>query len=56
MPQKTICRKCGMVLYEGYELRAPEETIRQLNGVCPRCGNRLLFNPDDILLKIAEKR
>jgi DNA-directed RNA polymerase subunit RPC12/RpoP len=55
MPQKIVCRECGEVLYESYELKPPEEIIEQLGGTCPRCGKKLKFNPNDILVQIVKK-
>ncbi|MEJ2241355.1 MAG: hypothetical protein P8Y18_04350 [Candidatus Bathyarchaeota archaeon] len=38
MPQKVICEKCGFVLYEGSELKPPDEIIQNHDGKCSKCG------------------
>jgi len=43
MPQQIICDGCGAVLYEGRELKAPEEIIQENGGTCPQCGKKLSF-------------
>lgn len=45
MPQKIICEECNEILYYGKDLKPPEETIQQSNGICQKCGKKLLFNP-----------
>ncbi len=50
-----ICKRCGEILYEGGELKPPEEIIEQLEGVCPRCNQKLKFDPNDVQVKIAIK-
>ena len=51
MPQKVICEACGEVLYNGVDLKPPEEVIQQFNGKCPRCGRQLVFNPEKVEIK-----
>jgi len=48
MPQQVICDKCGAVLYEGRELKAPEEIIHENGGTCPQCGKKLSFLPERV--------
>lgn len=48
MPQKIICGNCGDVLYEGSELKPPEELIEKLNGKCLKCGKELIFDLNKI--------
>jgi hypothetical protein len=48
MPQKILCTGCNTVLYDGFELESPLEILQRNNGVCPKCGRRLGFNPDTI--------
>jgi DNA-directed RNA polymerase subunit RPC12/RpoP len=50
-----VCRTCKEVLYESYELKPPAEIIEQLGGSCPRCGQKLRFDPNDVEVKIAVK-
>jgi len=48
MPQKIICGSCNEVLYEGNDLKLPEELVQQFKGTCPKCGKRLSFDPRNI--------
>jgi len=50
-----VCKTCGEILYESYELKPPEEVVEQLGGTCPRCGQRLKFNPNEVQVKILRK-
>mgnify|MGYP001035184802 CR=1 FL=1 len=50
-----ICKACGEVLYESYELKPPAEIIEQLGGVCPRCNQKLKFDPGEVQVKIVPK-
>jgi len=54
-PQKMVCKACGEVLYESHELKAPAEIIEQLGGVCPRCNQKLKFDPSEVQVKIVVK-
>ncbi|MBS7640322.1 MAG: hypothetical protein QXJ19_06270 [Candidatus Bathyarchaeia archaeon] len=45
MPQKVLCDGCGETLYEGYEIKSPEEIYETYNGRCPKCGKKLLLIP-----------
>ena len=54
MPQRVICRECNAVLYEGGDLKPPDEVIQQHNGKCPKCGKKLSFMPTDVEVKPAE--
>jgi RNase P subunit RPR2 len=51
MPQRVICQKCGTILYEGIELIAPEEIVQRLDGICPKCGKKLSFNPENVTIR-----
>jgi phage FluMu protein Com len=48
MPQTVFCQKCGEVLYEGPELKPPEEILLKFDGKCPKCGKRLSGLPLDV--------
>jgi hypothetical protein len=48
MPQHIICDECRAVLYEGRELKAPEEIIQENGGICPQCGKKLSFFPEKV--------
>jgi len=54
VPQQVICHECGFVLYEGKELRPPDEIIQQHDGKCPKCGKKLSFIPKKVEVKSAE--
>ena len=51
MTQKILCTGCNTILYEGFELESPLEIILRNNGVCPRCGKKLYFDPDIIKIE-----
>jgi DNA-directed RNA polymerase subunit RPC12/RpoP len=55
LPQKVICEKCGAVLYEGLELKPPDEIIQTNNGKCPKCGKKISFVPKKVLVRSAEE-
>ena len=48
MPQRILCMGCNTSLYDGFELESPLEIIQRNNGVCPKCGRRLSFDPDAV--------
>jgi DNA-directed RNA polymerase subunit RPC12/RpoP len=48
VPQKVICEKCGFVLYEGSELKPPDEIIQTNDGKCPKCGKKISFIPKKV--------
>jgi DNA-directed RNA polymerase subunit RPC12/RpoP len=51
MPQHVSCQACGHVLYEGPELRPPDEILQDNEGKCPKCGKKLSFIPIDVNVK-----
>ena len=51
MPQKVSCNGCGNVLYEGNELKAPDEIISAYDGKCNKCGKELSLYPINIEVK-----
>ena len=53
MPQKVICEKCGFVLYEGTELKPPDEIIQTHEGKCPECGKEISFIPTKVEVTAA---
>ena len=55
MPQKIICGSCGEVLYDGNDLKPPEELIQQLKGVCPSCGKKLAFDPAKVDIRVSQE-
>jgi rubredoxin len=51
MPQYVTCQGCGHILYDGTELRPPDEIIHEHDGKCPKCGKKLSFVPIDVNVK-----
>lgn len=51
MPQQVVCEECGRILYDGLDLRPPEELIQEYDGKCPKCGKKLSFAPKKIEVK-----
>jgi hypothetical protein len=56
MPQRVICHGCNHVLYEGSELKPPDEIISQNSGKCPKCDKKLSLLPIDVEVKPIFKR
>jgi DNA-directed RNA polymerase subunit RPC12/RpoP len=48
MPQQVLCDGCGEILYQGDDLKSPEEIYQMYNGVCPKCGRKLLLIPQKV--------
>jgi hypothetical protein len=38
-------------LYEGAELRPPDEILHEFEGKCPKCGKKLSLIPIDVDVK-----
>ncbi len=55
MPQRVICEECGAILYEGVDLRPPDEIIQDYDGKCPKCGRKLSFTPKEVEVKSIEQ-
>ncbi|UCE16525.1 MAG: hypothetical protein JSV12_02635 [Candidatus Bathyarchaeota archaeon] len=51
LPQQVVCEECGRILYDGVDLRPPEELIQEYDGKCPKCGKKLSFAPKKIEIK-----
>jgi DNA-directed RNA polymerase subunit RPC12/RpoP len=51
MPQRVLCDKCGAILYEGFELTPPDEIVQRYDGKCPKCGKKLAFSPENVVIK-----
>jgi hypothetical protein len=49
MPQRIHCRRYGSILYEGIELKRPDEIVQRYEYRCPKCGRKL----SSVLIKIA---
>lgn len=55
MPQKVNCRQCGYVLYQGEELRSPEEILQVHEGKCPKCSVKLSLSPMNVNVGASSK-
>jgi hypothetical protein len=55
MPQRVICHGCNHVLYEGLELKPPDEIISQNGGKCPKCNRKLSLLPIGVEVKPVSK-
>ena len=51
LPQRVICQQCGYLLYDGAELRPPDEILHEHNGKCPKCGKKLALIPINVEVK-----
>lgn len=51
MPQSVICHECRQVLYNGKDLKPPDEIIQKHDGNCPKCGKKLSLLPIDVEIK-----
>jgi DNA-directed RNA polymerase subunit RPC12/RpoP len=51
VPQRVICSGCSHILYEGPDLKPPDEVLQQYDGKCPRCGKKLSLLPIDVEVK-----
>jgi hypothetical protein len=56
MPQRVICHGCNHILYEGAELRPPDEIIQEHGGKCPKCSRKLSLLPLEVEVKPVYKR
>lgn len=55
-PQQVLCDKCGEILYQGNELKSPEEIHQMYNGTCPKCGRKLSLVPQKVRVLPASAR
>jgi len=53
LPQKVICHHCGAILYEGHDLKPPDEILQMHGGKCPECGKKLSLIPRNVEVKPA---
>jgi len=49
----VICESCSEVLYNGADLKTPDEIIMLHEGKCPKCGKKLSFIPINVEVKPA---
>jgi len=54
MPQRVLCDDCGEILYEGDDLKSPEEIHQMYNGKCPKCGRKLSLMPRKVKILPAK--
>jgi DNA-directed RNA polymerase subunit RPC12/RpoP len=54
IPQQVICEQCGATLYNGLDLKPPDEILQEHDGKCPKCGKKLSFTPKKIEVKPLE--
>ena len=55
VPQRVICQKCGFILYDGVELKPPDEIIQSYDGKCPNCGKKLSYVPKNVEVKPVDE-
>lgn len=51
MPQRVVCKGCGCMLFEGPDLKPPDEILHMHDGKCPKCGKKLSLVPLDVEVK-----
>jgi len=51
LPQRVVCHQCGYILYDGDELKPPDEILQEYNGKCPKCGRKLALIPLNVEVK-----
>ena len=56
MPQQVNCHECGATLYQGEELKSPEEILQMHEGKCPKCGEKMGLTPQNVEVKPAKRR
>lgn len=56
MPQKVLCEQCGFVLYEGEDLKPPDEIVQSHDGICPKCGKKLSFIPKQVEVEAVQDK
>jgi len=56
MPQRVNCHQCGYILYQGQELKSPEDILQIYDGKCPKCGVKLSLAPLNINVEEASNK
>jgi len=51
----VVCERCGAVLYEGVDLRPPDEIVQEYDGKCPKCGKKLSYSSQKIEIRPVEQ-
>ncbi|MGF3522915.1 MAG: hypothetical protein ACQXXJ_07445, partial [Candidatus Bathyarchaeia archaeon] len=54
VPQRVVCNECHNILYEGAELKPPDEILQLHEGKCPKCGRKLSLLPLNVEVKPAK--
>ena len=55
LAQQVNCRGCGEILYQGEDLKSPEEILQMHDGKCPKCGKKLGLTPQNVEVKPAKR-
>jgi predicted Zn-ribbon and HTH transcriptional regulator len=55
MPLQVTCHECGFVLYDGKEVKAPDEIINNYNGRCPNCRKKLSYIPKRVKIQPSDE-
>lgn len=55
MPQRVLCDGCGEIIYEGDDLKSPEEIHQMCGGKCPKCGRKLSLMPRKVKILPMKK-
>jgi hypothetical protein len=56
LPQQVNCQACKKNLYQGDDLKSPEEILQMYDGKCPNCGNKLSLTPQNVKVTPSSKR
>jgi len=49
-----LCGKCGLILYEGDELKPPYEILEVYGRKCPKCRKELALFPLTVDISIKQ--
>jgi len=55
MPLRVTYHKCGFVLYDGEEMKTPDEIINSYDGRCHNCRKKLSYIPIKVEITSADK-
>jgi hypothetical protein len=55
LPQIIYCGNCKHVLYNGAELKPPDEVMQANGGYCPKCGKKLNFEIEEVEIAPVEE-
>jgi ribosomal protein S27AE len=54
LAQRILCGKCGLILYEGDELKPPYEILEIYGRKCPKCRKELALFPLTVNISIKQ--